>query len=149
MASLLRQIQCPLLSIHSRTFHALLAHHTSSYRYHSRDKPPFAIQVQPLQDSDPSTFHPLHISRILSQICSRGVLEVRKADRNKVIAEMCSYEAANKLVDNKFLSTHKLKALIPLYHILCTGIVRDVPQDISVDLLKESTSLPIKILETI
>jgi len=44
-----------------------------------------------------------------------------------VIAEMCSYKAVNRLVDNKFLSTHKLKAFVPSHRILRTGIVQDVP----------------------
>jgi len=38
---------------------------------------------------------------------------------------------------------HNLKALIHLY----ADIVRDVPQDFSLDLFKESISSPIKVLE--
>jgi len=34
-----------------------------------------------------------------------------------------------------------------MHQILRTGIVRDVPQDISMNLLKESISSPVKILE--
>jgi len=96
----------------------------------------------------PIHLHSIHyINRILSQICPRGVLEVKKAGRNKVLAEMCSYEAANRLVFNKFLLTHKFKAFVPMHQILPTDVVRDVFQDISMNLLKESISSPVKILE--
>jgi len=50
----------------------------SSFRYCSRDKPPFIVHVQPVQESDSTTLHPLHISRILSQIFPRGILEIKK-----------------------------------------------------------------------
>jgi len=57
------------------------------------------------------------------------------------------YDAANKLVENKFFLSHNLKALIPLHRILRTDIVRDIPQDFSIDVLKKSISFPIKVLE--
>jgi len=60
---------------------------------------------------------------------------------------MCSYEAANRLMENKSLLSHNLKAFIPLYRILRTGIIRDVSQDISVDVLRDLISSPLKILD--
>jgi len=71
---------------------------------------------------------------------------VRKVGQNRVIAEMCSYKAANKL-ENEFLLSHNLEAFIPLHRILRTGIVRDIPQNFSIDTLKESISSPLKVLE--
>jgi len=58
-----------------------------------------------------------------------------------------SYEIANRLVNNKFLIASNLKAFISSYRVLRTGVVRDIPQDISLETLKESISSPIKILE--
>jgi len=66
--------------------------YASTYRYCNKNKPPYIIQVQPIQDSDSSSLHPLHISRTLSQIYPRGVLEIRKSGRNKIVAEMSTYE---------------------------------------------------------
>jgi len=90
-----------------------------------------------MHDSNSSSLHPLHISRTLSQIYPRGVLEIRKIGRNKVVAEICTYEAANRLVENKSLADRNLKAFIPLHRILRTGIIRDVPQDFTIDMIRE------------
>jgi len=100
-----------------------------------------------MQDSDSSSLHPLHISRTLSQIYSRGVLEIKKIGRNMIVTEMCTYEAANRLVENKSLADRKIKAFIPLHRILRTGIIRDVPQDFSVDMIRESIISPVKVLD--
>jgi len=94
---------------------------TSAFRYCSRDKPPFIVQVQLIQKSDSTNLHPLHISRILSQIYPRGVLEIKKTDRNRILAMMCTYEAANRLMENKSLIDRNLKAFVPLYQILRTS----------------------------
>jgi len=56
---------------------------TSVFRYCRRDKPPFIVQVQPIQESDSTNLHPLHISRIISQIFPRGILEIKKMDEIK------------------------------------------------------------------
>jgi len=103
------------------------------------------VQVQSTQESALS--HPHHISRVISQIFPRDILEIKKIGRNKVLVQTNSYEAANQLVSNNSLSSHNLKTFIPTYKVLRAGIVRDVPQDLSVELLRESISSPIKILE--
>jgi len=115
----------------------------SAFRYSNKDKPPFIVQVQPIQESDSTNLHPLHISRILSQIYPKGVLEIKKTDRNRILTQMCTYEAANRLVEDKFLATRNLKAFVPLHRILRTGIIRDVPQDFSIDMLKDSITSPV------
>jgi len=115
------------------------------HRYNSKDLPPFIAQVQSIQESAFS--HPLHISRTLSNILPRGILEIRKSGRGKVLVQTNTYEVTNRLVDNKSLSAHNLKAFIPSYRILRCGIVRDIPQDFSADIIKEFISSPIKILD--
>jgi len=100
-----------------------------------------------MQDLDSISLHPLHISRTLSQIYPRGVLEIRKIGRNKIVAEMCTYKAANRLVENKSLIDRNLKAFIPLHRILRTGVIRDVPQDFTTEMLRESIASPIKVLD--
>jgi len=119
----------------------------SSFKYNNSDRPPFIIQVQPVDDSDVTSFHPLHISRILSQISPRDIIEIHKTGRSRVIAEMRNQEAANRLIANDQLVLHKLKAFIPTHRVLRTGIVRDVPQDFSLERLRESMTSTTKILE--
>jgi len=60
---------------------------------------------------------------------------------------MRSYEAANRLVESKQLAEHNLKTFIPLHRILRTGIIRDVPQDYTIDMIKDSITSPIKVLD--
>jgi len=115
------------------------------HRYNSKDQPPFVVQVQSTQKTALS--HPLHISRVISQIFPRDILEIKKVGRNKVLVQTNSYEAANRLVSNSSLFSHNLKAFIPTYKVLRARIVKDVPQDLSVELLRESISSSIKILE--
>jgi len=55
------------------------------HRYNSKDLPPFIVQVQSIQESAFS--HPLHISRTLSNILPRGILEIRKSGRGKVLVQ--------------------------------------------------------------
>jgi len=120
---------------------------TSIFRYCRRDKPPFIVQVQPIQETDLSNLHPLHISRIISQIFPRGILEIKKNGRNKILAHMSTYEAANRLIEDRSLAERNLKAFAPMHRILRAGIIRDVPQDFTIDMLKDSTVSPIRILE--
>jgi len=117
------------------------------FKYTNKDRPPYIVQVQSIEDADSPVLHPLHISRLLSQISPRDIVEIRKSGRSRVIAEMRTVDAANRLISSEQLSLHKLKAFIPLHKVLRTGIIRDVPQDFSLEMLRESTSSAVKILE--
>jgi len=117
---------------------------SSSLRY-NKDKPPYIVQVQSILESSPP--HSLHINRILSQILPCEILEIRNLGLGKVLVQLNSYESANRLVNNNSLTASNLKAFIPSYRVLHSGIVRDILQDVSLDLLKESISSSIKILE--
>jgi len=115
----------------------------STFKYSNSDRPPFILQVQPVEDSEIASLHPLHMSRIFS----RDIVEIRKTGRSRITAKMRNQEAANRLISNEQLLQHKLKAFIPTYRVLRTGIVRDVPQDFPLDRLRESMTSSIKILE--
>jgi len=116
-----------------------------AYRYSNRESPPYIVQVQ--SSSDSLFPHPLHISRTLSQIFPREITEVKKVGKGKVHVFLKSFEAANKMILNTTLVDHNLKAFIPLHRILRTGIIRDIPQDFTLEALKEEISSPIEILE--
>jgi len=94
-----------------------------------------------------SIIHPLHISKTISQILPRDILEIKKVGRGKVQVFLKSFDAANKLASNSSLASHNLKAFVPSYRILRAGIIRDIPQDFSPDILKEVISSPLKIIE--
>jgi len=76
-------------------------------------------RFNPLEFSLP---HPLHISRVLSQVSPREILEIKKLGRDKVLAQMNSYEAANRLVSNNILSSYNLKTFISSHRVLCSDI---------------------------
>jgi len=116
------------------------------FKYSNKDKPPYTVQVQPMDDADSTLMHSLHISRLLSQIFPRNIVEIHKIGRSNVIAEMRNLDSANRLISNEQLSVYKLKAFIPLHRVR-TGIIRDVPQDFTLEMLRKSTSSSVKILE--
>jgi len=76
--------------------------------------------------------HPLLISRTLSQIAYSDIKEIKRIGRGKILAEMISANAANNLVQNPKLEKENvfpfLKAFIPTYRTIRTGIVKDIPQ---------------------
>jgi len=98
-----------------------------SYKYSNKDRQPFAVQVQPVDDAGSSSLHPLHMSRVISQIFSRDVVEIRKTGRSKIMVEMRNFDAANKLVASEQLVAHKLRVFIPIFRVLRAGVIRDVP----------------------
>jgi len=58
-----------------------------------------------------------------------------------------SFDSANKLALDGSLVSHNLKAFVPFHRILRTGIVGDIPQDFSIEVLREVITSPYKILE--
>jgi len=71
--------------------------------------------------------HPFLISNTLSQITYVDIKEIKKIGRGKVLVDMNSAKAANKLTNNARLAQEGLKAFILAYRILRTGIVKDIP----------------------
>jgi len=71
---------------------------------------------------------------------------IRKTGRNRIIAEMRTYEA-NKLVASNSLSLHNLKAYIPTHRSLRTGIIRDISQNFSIEQFKDFILSSLKVLE--
>jgi len=126
--------------------HSGCATHCSAYRSSSTALF-LTVQVQPVDDADSTFLHPLHMSRLISQISPRNIVEIRKTGRSRVIAEMRNLDSANRLISNEQLSVHKLKVFIPLHRVLRIAIIRDVPQNFILEMLRESTSSVIKILE--
>jgi len=118
--------------------------HAQGFKYGSKD-PPYIVQVQSLDELSP--IHPLHISKIVSQILPRDVLEIKKIGRGKVQGFLKSAVSANKLVSDASLNGLNLKAFVPSHRILRAGIVRVIPQDFSIEILREVISSSSKILE--
>jgi len=116
--------------------------------YTSSDRPPFIVHVYSFNE-DPSVppMHPLLISRTLSQIAYADIKEIKRIGRGKILAEMNSYTAANNLVLNPKLDKDNLRAFIPTYRIVRTGIVKDIPQHFEESDLLQFFDSPFKVVE--
>ncbi|XP_018396499.1 PREDICTED: uncharacterized protein LOC108774797 [Cyphomyrmex costatus] len=49
---------------------------------------------------------------------------------------------ANRLVENSIFAKHNLKAFIPAFKVLRTGLIQDVPQQFDLDTIKEGLESP-------
>jgi len=116
--------------------------------YSNSDCPPYIIHVYSLsENSSSSPAHPLLISRRLSQIAYSDIKEIKRIGRGKVLAEMKSMKAANSLVQNLQLEKENLKAFIPTYRTIRTGIVRDILQHFDESELLQFFDSPFKVVE--
>jgi len=116
--------------------------------YTSSDRPPYIIHVYSFsEDSLVSPMHPLLISRALSQIAYADIKEIKRIGRGKILAEMNSYNAANNLVLNPKLDKDNLRAFVPSYRIVKTGIVKDIPQHFEESDLLQFFDSPFKVVE--
>ncbi|XP_018397608.1 PREDICTED: uncharacterized protein LOC108775675 [Cyphomyrmex costatus] len=106
-----------------------------SPRYSVRDPGPFVVYVYPINRDN--AIHPTLISRLIVKSGIPDILEIKKIGRGKVLIEVKSASAANRLVENQAFPQNDLKAFIPAYKVLRTGIIQDVPQQIDIDNIKE------------
>jgi len=116
--------------------------------YSNSDCPPYIIHVYS-QSEDPSIgpMHPLLISRTLSQIAYADVKEIKKIGRDKILTEMNSVSAANNHVLNPKLEKENLRAFVPTYRTIRTGIVRDIPQHFEESDLLQFFDSPFKVVK--
>lgn len=120
---------------------------TYENHYTPSDSPPYAVHVHSVNSDLHAALHPLHVSRIISQIAYNDVSEIRKIGRGKILVELKSASAANNLVKSPLLNAHKLRAYIPTYRTLRTGVIRDIPTDISEEIIKKYIESPFKVIE--
>ncbi|RLU22506.1 hypothetical protein DMN91_004784 [Ooceraea biroi] len=106
------------------------ASRTSKIRYSYSDKPPYSVFIQPTVDNKESFVHPLTISRVLSTITPIELIEVKKTGRGRVVADFRTFSAANSVINHPELTKLKLKAYIPEFKVLRSGIIKDVPQSL-------------------
>ncbi|KYN05833.1 hypothetical protein ALC62_03234 [Cyphomyrmex costatus] len=109
--------------------------------YSSKDLPPYMVIVQKESDCTDSRINPIMVSRVISNYVGNSITEVKSAGRNKVLVLLNKYDKANTIVQPDFLKKHNLKANIPAFRVMRTGVVKNVPVDISEEtIVKEFTS---------
>lgn len=118
-------------------------------KYTRNDAAPFIVHIHPLEeDSNNASFlHPLTISRIITGIVFNDVIEIKKIGRGKIAVYLANFSAANRLVEDKSLALHKLRAFILAYRTISTGIIRGVPQDIDIEKTIPYFESPAKVIQ--
>lgn len=110
------------------------------------DIPPYVIYVYVY--SDKST--PLHfsiLSRVVSESIKSDVLLIKWLGAGKAIIEVKSADTANRVISNSVFEKNSLRAFIPSFKILRTGIIKGIDQSISLDCLRENLTSTVKVLE--
>jgi len=115
--------------------------------YSSSDNPSFLVHVHSISDNSLNPSHPLLISRTLSKLAYSDIKEIKKLGRGKVLVEMSSAKSANNLIFNPILAKENLKAFIPVYRTIRSGIIKDIPQHYDDADLLEFMDSPFKVVE--
>jgi len=115
--------------------------------YSLSDNPPFLVHVHSHIENLLNPTHPLLISRTLSQITYSYIKEIKKLGRGKVLVEMASAKSANNLVLNPRLTKENLKAFVPVYRTIRSGIIKDILQHYDEADLLEFLDSPFKVAE--
>ncbi|KYN01806.1 hypothetical protein ALC62_07394, partial [Cyphomyrmex costatus] len=70
------------------------------------------------------------------------IVEIKKTGRGKIMITVMTATGANRLVENSIFAKHNLKAFIPAFKVLRTGLIQDVPQQFDLDTIKEGLESP-------
>lgn len=121
----------------------------ASSKYSSNDKAPFVVYIYSRNNNASNqAAHPLLVSKLIANIAFNDIIELKKIGRGKIMAELKTAKAANDLVTSNLLEANNLRAFIPSYRTLRTGVVRDIPTGISTEAILQSIEAPsCKILE--
>ncbi|XP_019889478.1 uncharacterized protein LOC105286184 isoform X3 [Ooceraea biroi] len=123
------------------------ASRASKIRYSYSDKPPYSVFIQPTIDNKESFVHPRTISRVLSTITPIELIEVKKTGRGRVVADFRTFSAANSVINHPELTKLKLKAYIPEFKVLRSGIIKDVPQSLDMATMIKHMESSIKVVD--
>lgn len=81
----------------------------------------------------------ISVGKLLFNLGIKEISEVRKAGKDRVKVTLLNKKVANSIINNPNISKlHRIKAYIPNSFIKTTGIVKNVPLDLSDDELLES-----------
>ncbi|XP_070522275.1 uncharacterized protein [Cardiocondyla obscurior] len=87
------------------------------------------------------------ISRSITKITSVDFIECKKVGFGKVMIECRDFNSANKIIDNPDLLNHGLKAFIPSFKLVRSGIIRDIPQELTPQELIEMIESKYEVIE--
>lgn len=115
--------------------------------YIDSDKGPFVVHLSgvAIGDNEPKDLHDVIIGHKLKQYNVKSIVEIKKVTRRELKVIFKEKAAANRFLKGDVPSRIGLKAYIPNYNILKTGIIFDIPAGYGEKFLLEemSSSCPI------
>jgi len=118
---------------HSKCLSANSANINIMLWYGLRDLGSYAVYIY--SNNRENILHVTLISNIIAKSDITDVQEINKIDRGKILIEVNSAAAANRLVENSVFIKHNFHAFIPAFKVLRTSIIQD-PQQIHIDTLR-------------
>ncbi|KYM98340.1 hypothetical protein ALC62_10950 [Cyphomyrmex costatus] len=102
--------------------------------YDKGDRPPFIVFVRRVADSSDganSRLDPIAVSRTILCFAKNKIIEIKSSGRNKVAVHFNDFATVNTVLSHPSLKEAGLHAFISSFNILRTGIIRNIPLDIS------------------
>lgn len=119
---------------------------SSQLKYHHNDSPPYIVHFRHITDTSAERINSLNVSRVIHKVFKHEILEVKSHGRLVVAASFTKVDAANAIINHSVLKENNLTASIPAFRIMRTGLIKNVPDDISDDEIIESFESPCKII---
>lgn len=113
-------------------------------KYGSNYQGPFDVFVQS-NSKESTSLYPITVGRCLSASTKQDIIEIKKLGYSKVLIQMKTREAANKLINNPILKAKALTVYIPTFRTTRQGIIRNVPLDITEEEVKTEIISPFDI----
>ncbi|KMQ84221.1 hypothetical protein RF55_18156, partial [Lasius niger] len=105
---------------------------------------PFDVFVQS-NSKESTSLYLITVGRCLSASTKQDIIEIKKLGYSKVLIQMKTREAANKLINNPILKAKALTVYIPTFRTTRQGIIRNVPLDITEEEVKTEIISPFDI----
>lgn len=114
-------------------------------RYSASNAGPFDVHIQRLSNLK-SSLHPTFVGRVLCELNVKEIMEIKKIEYSKVSVFFKTREAGNALVEDKRLTLKDLEAFIPPFRTSRKGIIRDVPLDLTGQMILSNITSRIKVV---
>ncbi|XP_023247171.1 uncharacterized protein LOC111643480 [Copidosoma floridanum] len=113
-------------------------------QYSSSHQGPFVVFLEPIHPEKTSgRLHPTTIGRLIAATYKGKIHSISSSGPLKVSIFMTDGLSANQLLSNPLLSKENLKASIPHHCIYKQGVIRDVPLDLTEDMILTCLNAPL------
>lgn len=113
--------------------------------YSREDEPPFAVYIYSTQGNN-ARMHFSVLARIVSGVVKSDIVQIKKIGDGKILVEVRTAAAANNIVNNSYWGKNNLKAFIPSFRVLRTGIIKDIDQSLDIDCIKENLTSRVRVI---